>query len=46
MHRQEYITTPLLLDPNEVSLSGDVKPQNEVRGHKVTLALDIHIGPR
>ncbi|KAL4069539.1 TTL-domain-containing protein [Scleroderma citrinum] len=34
---QEYVTTPLLLDPNEVSLSGDVKTQNELRGHKFHL---------
>lgn len=46
MYGQEYITTPLLLDPNEVSLSGVIKPQNELKGHKVTLALDIYIGPR
>ncbi|KAG1716569.1 hypothetical protein ID866_621 [Astraeus odoratus] len=34
---QEYIATPLLLDPNEISLSGEVKPMQELRGHKFHL---------
>lgn len=42
---QEYIAMPLLLDPNQVSHSGDVKPQNELKGHKVTRALDIDVFP-
>ncbi|KAH0838435.1 tubulin-tyrosine ligase family-domain-containing protein [Lanmaoa asiatica] len=34
---QEYISTPLLIDPNEVPLSTKAQPPYELRGHKFHL---------
>ncbi|KAG8219934.1 hypothetical protein J3R82DRAFT_933 [Butyriboletus roseoflavus] len=40
---QEYIFTPLLVDPNEVPLSTSARPSCNLRGHKVIFSLRIFV---